>query len=88
MNIVKKLIIKSYTKDYYIKKLDEIETLRMKSSIQNEFTSFVRFACSSLWLHFYTSIIDFFINTFIVLGIVIFKVSLMFVLISLILMMK
>jgi len=72
-NIMKKLIIKSYTKDYYIAKLDEIETIRMKTSIQNEFTSFVRFALSYLWLHFYTSIIDFFINTFIILGIVSFK---------------
>jgi len=72
-NIMKKLIIKSYTKDYYIAKLDEIETIRMKASIQNEFTSFVRFALSYLWLHFYTSIIDFFINTFIILGIVSFK---------------
>jgi len=74
-NIMKKLVIKSYTKDYYIEKLDEIETIRMKTSIQNEFTSFVRFALSYMWLHFYTSIIDFFINSFIILGIVFFKIS-------------
>jgi len=72
-SIMKKLIIKSYTKDYYIAKLDEIETRRMKDSIQNEFTSFVRFSVSYMWLHFYTSIIDFFINTFIILGLVSFK---------------
>lgn len=77
MNIVKKLIVKSYTKDYYIAKYDEIETIRMKSSIQNEFTSFVRFALSSIWLHFYTSIIDFFINTVIIILIVFFKLFVM-----------
>ncbi len=57
--ILKKLIIKSYTKDYYIKKFDEIETLRMKSSLQSEFKSMVRFIGSYMWLSFYTSIIDF-----------------------------
>lgn len=72
-NIVKKLIIKSYTKDYYTSKLDEIQTIRIKASVQNDFTSIVRFVLSFSWLYFYTSIIDFFINTFIILGIIFFK---------------
>lgn len=65
--LLKKLVIKSYTRDYYHRRLDEIETQRMKASIKNEFTSFVRYACQYTWLHIYTSVIDFFINTVIVL---------------------
>lgn len=79
MNIVKKMIIKSYTKDYYFAKLDEIETIRMKSSLHNEFTSFVRYALSYMWIHLYTSIVDFFINTFIVLGVISIKCFLIIV---------
>lgn len=72
-NIVKKLVIKSYTKEYYTKKLDEIQTIRMKTSLQSEFKSIVRYIISFSWLYFYTSIIDFFVNAFILLGIVLFK---------------
>lgn len=79
MKILKKLVIKSYTKDYYIDKLDEIQTLRMKECIHHEFKGTIKYIRSLMWLEFYTSIIDFFINSFIVLCIIIYKFSIIFI---------
>lgn len=71
IKILKKLIVKSYTIDYFTVKYDQIETIRMKASVQNELTSFIRFVGSYMWLRFYTLIIDFFLNLFVLLGVII-----------------
>jgi len=73
MNIVKKLIIKSYTKDYYIAKHDFLETRYMKESILHGFKAYMRYTLAMLWLNTYTAVIDFFINTCIMILIISYK---------------
>lgn len=67
MKLIKKLLIKSYTRSYYYKKLDEIETIHMKASVHNEFKAAAHYVPSLIWLKFYTSIIDTIINALLIL---------------------
>ena len=81
--IFKYLIIKSYTKDYHTVKLDEIQTIWMKESVHNEFVGSIKYMRSLIWLSFYTFIIDFFINSLLIMLIVIFMISIMLMTLSL-----
>lgn len=78
VKLIKHLIIRSYTRDYYTKKLDELETIYLKNSVHNEFKSLWKYMISLIFLKFYTFIIDIFINSFLILGMVIVMLFFMF----------
>lgn len=79
MKVIKKLIIKSYTRDYYTERLDFIETRRMKESIDHEVKAFLRYFISYCWLYFYTLLIDCVINSFILLGMALYQGAILIV---------
>lgn len=74
--LLKKIVIKSYTREHYYKKLDQIDTRYMKESVHYEVKAFIRYSVSRAWLGFYTFFVDFMINTLLILGIALFKLSL------------
>lgn len=67
MKLIKKWLFRSYTRSYYYRKLDEIETRYMKTSVHNEFKAMVHYVPSLASLKFYTSLADILINTLLVI---------------------